>query len=121
MSVALATIKTILKINTADTEYDALITILIPIIEDIIVKYCGVSSIDDLSTGVVFPTAGLIKYAMENPMGVSGQTVGSDRTDYGSFPLNLLKILDSFKPDTTGGYVDAHSINLTDINDDLGL
>ena len=121
MSVALATVKTILKIADTNTEYDALITILIPIIEDIIVKYCGVSSIDDLSTGVVFPTAGLIKYAMENPIGAKGQTVGGDRIEYGDFPLTLLKILDNFKPDSTGGYVDAHSINLTEINDDLGL
>ena len=119
MSVSLNTVKTILKIS--DTEYDALITILIPIIEDIVIKYCGVASIDDLSTGVTFPIAGLIKYAMENPIGAKAQTVGGDRTEYGDFPMNLLKILDNFKPDSTGGYTDAHSINLTDINDDLGL
>ena len=121
MSVTLETVKIILKITAAETEYDALITVLIPIIEDIIVKYCGVSSIDDLSTGVVFPTAGLIKYAMENPIGVKAQTVGGDRTEYGDFPLTLLKLLDNFKPDSTGGYVNAETVNLTDINIDLGL
>ena len=118
MSVSLATVKAILRID--GTEYDALITILIPIIEDIVIKYCGVSSIDDLSTGVTFPIAGLIKYAMENPVGSKSQTVGSDKTEYGEFPNVLLKLLDNFKPDSTGGYQDAHSINLTEINEELG-
>jgi len=119
MSVSLNTVKTILKIT--DTEYDTLITLLIPIIEDIVIKYCGVSSIDDLSTGVTFPIAGLIKYVMENPIGVKAQTVGGDRTEYGDFPLTLLKLLDNFKPDSVGGYLNAETLNLTDINDDLGL
>ena len=119
MSVSLNTVKTILKIG--DTGYDALITILIPIIEDIVIKYCGVSSIDDLSTGATFPIVGLIKYAMENPMGVRSQTVGSDRAEYGDFPLTLLRLLDNFKPDSVGGYVNAEIVNLTDINNDLGL
>ena len=119
-TINLATIKLLLRIESTDLTYDALLTVLIPIIEDLVVKYCGLSTITDLDIGGVFPLAGLCKYAMENPIGAKSQTVGSDKTEYGEFPNALLKLLDNFKPDTTGGYHDAHSINLTDINTDLG-
>jgi len=118
-TIDLATIKTILQI--ADTEYDAVLTILIPIIESIVITYCGVSAISDLAIGVIFPIAGLCKYAMENPIGAVSSTVGGNQTNYGTFPNALLKLLDQFKPDTLGGYVNAEVINLTDINNSLGL
>ena len=117
-TVTLANIKILLQIEGIDK--DALITLLMPIIEDIVCKYCGVSAIGDLSGGVVFPIAGLIRYAMENPIGAKSQQVGNDSTEYGEFPNALLKLLDVFKPDTTGGAANAEVINLTDINDDLG-
>jgi len=117
-ALSVDTIKTILRIE--GTEYDDLITILLPVVEDIVVKYCGVSAVTDLSVGAIFPIAGLVRYAMENPIGAKSQTVGSDKTDYGEFPNALLKLLDNFKPDTTGGYVNAEVINLSDINEDLG-
>jgi len=118
MSVSLATVKAILRIG--DIQYDDLITILIPIIEDIVIKYCGVSSVSDLSTGVTFPIAGLIKFAMENPIGAKSQSVGSDKTDYGEFPNSLLRLLDNYKPDTIGGYSNIEAVNLLEINEDLG-
>ena len=118
-TIDLDTIKTILQFT--DTEYDDQLTILIPVIEDIVVQYCGVSAISDLSIGAIFPIAGLVRYAMENPIGAKSQTVGSDRTEYGEFPNALLKLLDNFKPDTSGGYVNAEVINLNDVNEDLGI
>ena len=117
-TINLATIKIILQIE--GTDEDARLTILIPIIEDIVTSYCGVSSISDLTVGVVFPIAGLCKYAMENPIGAKLAQVGSNRTEYGEFPSTLLKLLDYFKSDTTGGDSDAQVINLLDINVDLG-
>ena len=118
-SISIDTIKTILQFT--DTEYDDQLTLLIPIIEDVVVQYCGVSTISDLSVGAIFPIAGLVRYAMENPIGAKLQQVGSDRTEYGEFPNALLKLLDNFKPDTEGGYANAEVINLNDINEDLGI
>jgi len=118
-AISIDTIKTILQFT--DTEYDDQLLILIPVIEDIVVNYCGVSAISDLSIGAIFPIAGLVRYAMENPIGAKSQTVGSDRTEYGEFPNALLKLLDNFKPDITGGYANAEVINLNDINEELGL
>ena len=118
-AISIDTIKTILRLT--DSEYDDQLTVLIPIIENIVVNYCGVSAISDLSVGAIFPIAGLVRYAMENPIGAKSQTVGSDRTEYGEFPNALLKLLDNFKPDTVGGYTNAEVINLQDVNVELGI
>jgi len=118
-AISIDTIKTILRLT--DSEYDDQLTVLIPIIEDVVVNYCGISAISDLSVGAIFPIAGLVRYAMENPIGAKSQTVGSDRTEYGEFPNALLKLLDNFKPDTSGGYANAEVINLNDVNEDLGI
>ena len=117
-TVTLDNIKILLQIE--GTDKDAIITLLMPIIEDITCKYCGVATIADFSQGVVFPIAGLIRYAMENPIGAVSATVGGDSTNYGTFPNSLLKLLDVFKPDSIGGFANAEVINLTDINTDLG-
>ena len=114
----LATVKVVLQFN--DTTYDALLTVLIPVIEDIVAKYCGVASTSSLSIGSIFPICGLIRYAIENPVGAKNQQVGNDRTEYGDFPNALLKLLDNFKPDSDGGYQNPEVINLRDINRDLG-
>ena len=118
-SISIDTIKTILQFT--DTTYDDQLTLLIPIIEDVVVQYCGVSAISDLSVGAIFPIAGLCRYALENPIGAKSQTVGSDKTEYGEFPNALLKLLDNFKPDISGGFANAEVINLNNINEDLGI
>lgn len=113
-SISMTTIKIILQLH--DDTYDNQLAILIPIIEDIVCQYCGASSINQLSVGVIFPLAGLIRYAMENPIGAKAQTVGGDRTEYGEFPNALLKLLKYFRPGTTAGLDDPESINLQEIN-----
>jgi hypothetical protein len=117
-SLSLETAKLLLQI--ADDDKNALISALLPIIEDIVSKYCGVTSAADLDVGSIFPIVGLVRYAMENPIGARSQIVGNDKTDYGEFPNALLKLLDNYKPDTIGGSANAEVINLTDINNNLG-
>lgn len=114
----MATVKTILQIT--DTSKDDILRTLIPIIEDIVAKYCGVSEFSKLSVGALFPMAGLVRYAMENPIGARSETVGPDKTEYGEFPNALLKLLDNFIDGGSAGQMDTESINLIEINDDLG-
>lgn len=95
-------VKTLLSIPATDTKKDALITVLIPIVEDFIKMHCNDDFTDEdgvtsYPAGLKLPAAQLIKYQMEYK-GVSGESVGDYSVSFlSNIPDGIKSMLRPYK------------------------
>ena len=116
---AVATPSEIQMILRTDKDY-AFISDMIPIAQDTVDRYFGTDFSGTYPVALKRPVAVLIKQTMVNPSAVWRQRIGDDETEYRD-AISLEKIFagleDLIVSSTTQG---VQSINLRDINVDLG-
>ncbi len=98
--VTLAEVKTLLSIT--DSSKDALITALIPIVEDFVVRHCNDDFTDEdgvttFPAGLKLPVAQMIKMQIEYK-GVAGSTVGDYSVSFfANIPDGIRSMLKPYK------------------------
>lgn len=94
--------KTILQIS--GSAYDAFINTMIPITENFILKYCGITEESaSVEPGLKLAAANLINYQLQKPTNVTAESIGNYSVSYtNSYPVSLLSTL---KPYVVAGFV----------------
>lgn len=98
--ITLAEVKTLLSIT--DSTKDTLITALIPIVEDFVVRHCNDDFTDSegvtsFPAGLKLPVAQLIKFQLEYK-GVSGESIGDYSVSFfGNIPDGIRSMLKAYK------------------------
>ena len=116
--MAVATPSEIQTILRTEKDY-GFISDMIPIVQDTIDRYFNTSFSGSYPVSLKRPAAILIQQMLENPAASIVKKIGDDESRYGKIDLSIVfSGLDNL---IVGGSTSAKAINLTTINDDLGL
>lgn len=95
--VSLQEVKDLNQVTSSD--FDSIITTMIPIVSDFIVKYCAIT---DLSSGyprgLKLPASQMIKHQIDKPTDVISETIGNySITKAENYPRYILSQLNAFR------------------------
>lgn len=95
-------VKTLISIPTDDESKDAQIEALIPIVEDLVKRFCNDEFVDEdgvtsFPVGLKLPAAQLVKFALDYK-GVAGESIGDYSVSFfASLPEGVKAMLKSYK------------------------
>lgn len=98
--ITLSEVKTLLSIT--DSSKDSVITALIPIVEEFVIRYCNndfknSEGVTSFPAGLKLPVAQLIKFQLEYK-GVSGESIGDYSVSFfGNIPDGIRSMLKPYK------------------------
>lgn len=113
MGKILTTVEAKAILQISGSYYDNTIEVLIPIVEDFVIKYCNLT--DDSASLAAQPAlklaaSNLINYQIQVPSNISSETIGNYSVSYtNSYPAN---ILDTLRPFRKAGFIqDIYSLS----------